>query len=207
MTTTDNNLQISSDNFSHSKKETNKSDCNHEINDSNKAKVSRTCCNKCADTECHKHLFFDWIIYKYKDDPCLKYVSKDRWRYVLYSEYFMLSNFRKYRYLLDTGQINWPWNIYNQEAMPTCLGDALERYINVKYYKEGKEWHAIHGNLLLHIPDIQEKWRDMSDYEIEISYSKQVARDRKRNKNPPPEMDEHIPSVSEYTPRPYFRYE
>ena len=34
-------------------------------------------CTFCIDKECHDDLFYDWITYKYRDDPTMLHVSKE----------------------------------------------------------------------------------------------------------------------------------
>ena len=62
------------------------------------------CC--CDDYEYHYDCFFDWITFKHVDNPEMIYTSKGRWRYVLYSEYFALANYRKYRHSCCDGSVD-----------------------------------------------------------------------------------------------------
>ena len=45
---------------------------------------------------------------KYVDDSELRFATRGRWRYVLYSEYFTLANYRRYHPCTSEGQVDWP---------------------------------------------------------------------------------------------------
>ena len=120
----------------------------------------------CNDDECHYELFHDWITYKYRDNPSMLNVSKERWRFVLHSEYYDLANFCKYTKMRQVGEVSWPFNFYDKGSIPDCIHASLERFINEIYSKQANAWfrNLIETRLL----DKKTKARMMSKTEADI---------------------------------------
>ena len=101
-----------------------------------KHRVSKTekfeCCD---DVVCHKDLFYDWVTCRCQDKS-MGLVTKGQWRYALYTEYFTVYNYRRYREQYVAGRVDWPWNAHLRGRVPVCIGTALEKFINNEYLKQ-----------------------------------------------------------------------
>ena len=153
-------------------------------------------CTFCNDNECHDNLFHDWITYKYRDDPSMLHVSKNRWRFVLHSEYFQLANFRQYTKMRNIGESTWPHNIYDRGTIPHCLYTSLERFIKEVYSKQAKAWfrNRIDNRLL----DEQTKKEMMSKTrsEIDKGFTKMI---KERNRELANCNNNELPEVAKTT--------
>ena len=135
-------------------------------------KNARFCC--CHDYKCHHELFFDWIVFKYLNDPNMMYVTKGHWRYVLYSEYFSLANYRRYRQFVCEGKVEWPWNIFERGLIPPCIELPLQQFIDIQYSRQVRQWHKDKIDNLLHEPEMQKVWKEMSVEQIEEKFEMMI---------------------------------
>ena len=103
---------------------------------------------------------------KYVDDPELRFATRGRWRYVLYSEYFTLANYRRYCHGTSEGQVDWPWNVHNRGYLPVCVENPLQRFIEKQYCQNAKEWHNDRSYFYSDNPKQQKKWEEMKCSEI-----------------------------------------
>ena len=103
---------------------------------------SRSRCDfcKCLDHMCHEEIYFDWIVYKYRDDPEYKYCTKEKLREVVFGEYHRLNNFDTYRRMKVNKHEAYPYNINHVGHVPYCVTARLDFWIKEKYDGACRLW-------------------------------------------------------------------
>ena len=136
-------------------------------------KKIKRCCN---DVECYQERYFMWITYKFRDDPNMLNVTKDRWRVVLHSEFYNLRNFRCWRDNKHNGISNWPHNINDRGWIPMCLFNALERFIDEQFSKQARNWQRQRMNDVEENGNGKERQRlnEMSSEDVEKDFTKMM---------------------------------
>ena len=94
----------------------------------------------CDEKICHCVLYFDWIISKYKDHPCMHRVPKYRMKQIIYHEYEQVSNFVQYVHDRNVGHIKFPVDPHKRRVVPQCLESMVENWVMTEYGKQYTEW-------------------------------------------------------------------
>ena len=100
---------------------------------------------------------------------------------MLYSEYFALANYRKYRHSCCDGSVDWPWNVYERGEIPVCVEVPLQEFIEKVYNKQARQWHEDKIDSMKHLPDEQKKWKAMNKDQILFKFEMMIeVRNRSR---------------------------
>lgn len=103
-------------------------------------KTAPLACSACCDpVECHQIRYCEWLELKYRDDPMLQSVSKDKWRETLHAEYRLLSSYGMYKLNVDRGESKNP--IDKRRTIPACVYYRLEALIEDEIRKQSIGWH------------------------------------------------------------------
>ena len=144
---------------------------NGEIVSNRQSKKKFRCC---ADYECHVDLFHDWITYKYRDDPKMRHVTKDKWREILHTEYFNHKNFREWRKWKNKGNATWPHNILDRGYIHPCIYDSLERFIDEQYSLQAREWHRRRTYAVESDTDKFQTYKKMDSEDVEKEFREMI---------------------------------
>ena len=162
----------------------------------------------CFDYECHNDLFLDWIKLKYVNDPKLKFATRGRWRFVLYSEYFTLANYRNYCRFSIEGQVDRPWNVHNRGHLPVCVESPLQKFIEKQYRINARKWHSDSSSLYASDPEEQKKWGEMKVEEILEHFNDFIEKRNAELMNDKEEdgaFQDRKQFVDDYNPKPEWR--